>query len=105
RALMKACWSYFDDVRHRVSAEMQKGPRGGGRDRDTIVRHVLATERDWAKKLGLGPPERGPMGDDAGRSAFRQAYSSAIREFHAERRPARTWPLRFMIRHTAYHTM
>src|SRR6478736_3679872 len=46
--LMRSCWAFFDDVRSRVSAEMQKGPRGGGRDRDRIVRHVLFTERDWA---------------------------------------------------------
>ncbi len=30
--LMQACWALFDDVRLRVSAEMQKGLRGGGRD-------------------------------------------------------------------------
>src|SRR5690349_14033310 len=29
--LMQACWAFFDDVRRRVSARMQKGPRGGGR--------------------------------------------------------------------------
>src|SRR6266545_3219680 len=51
--LMQACWAFFDDVRWRVSAEMQKGPRGGGRDRDRIVRHTLSTERDWAKMIGV----------------------------------------------------
>ena len=48
-ALMQACWVFFDDVRSRVSAEMQRGPRGGGRDRDRIVRHTFAAELDWAK--------------------------------------------------------
>ena len=28
--LMRACWAFFDAVRSRVSAEMQRGPRGGG---------------------------------------------------------------------------
>ena len=51
--LMRACWTFFDDVRSRVSGEMQKGPRGGGRDRDRIVLHVLATEQEWANKLGV----------------------------------------------------
>src|SRR5215469_5413279 len=37
--LMQACWTFFDTVRSRVSAEMRKGPRGGGRDRDRIVQH------------------------------------------------------------------
>src|SRR5438309_4703518 len=41
--LMQACWAFFDAVRWRVSAEMQKGPRGGGRDRDDIVRHTFGT--------------------------------------------------------------
>src|SRR5579859_6812546 len=51
--LMEACWTFFDDVRSRVSAEMRKGPRGGGRDRDHIVRHTFGAEQDWAKKLGV----------------------------------------------------
>ncbi|MCB9135894.1 MAG: hypothetical protein H6636_10745 [Anaerolineales bacterium] len=44
--LMQACWAFFDYVRRHVSAEMQKGPRGGGRDRDRIVRHTFAAELD-----------------------------------------------------------
>ena len=31
-SLLQGCWAYFDDVRGRVSTELQKGPRGGGRD-------------------------------------------------------------------------
>src|SRR5512133_1468961 len=55
--LMQACWAFFDDVRKRVSAEMQKGPRGGGRDRDRIVHHTLYTEQDWAKMIGVLTPD------------------------------------------------
>jgi hypothetical protein len=102
--LMQACWAYFDDVRSRVSAEMQKGPRGGGRDRDVIVRHTFFTERDWAKKLGLPTPQ-GVLEADVGLQAHRDAYCTSIRAFHAEGKMARTWPLRYLIRHTAYHTL
>ena len=102
--LMQACWTFFDNVRARVSAEMQRGPRGGGRDRDHIVRHTFAAERDWAKKLGVQPPE-GAMLTDAGLQEHRQTYGNAIREFHAQGKMARTWPLRFLIRHTAFHTL
>jgi len=102
--LMRACWAYFDDVRWRVSAELQKGPRGGGRDRDQIVRHVIATEQDWAKKLGIVIPWNG-MPTEEGLTAYRDAYCGAIRAHHAEGKAARTWPLRFLIRHTAFHTM
>ncbi len=102
--LMQACWAFFDDVRARVSAEMQKGPRGGGRDRDHIVRHTLGAEQDFAAKLGLRPPE-GALLTDAGLQTYRDAYCNAIRTFHAEGKLARTWPLRYLIRHTAYHTL
>ncbi len=103
--LMQACWSFFDRVRSRVSADMQKGPRGGGRDRDRIVRHTLATEQDWAKKLGLHTSRDAVVTDAKGLKAFRGDYCTAIRRFQSEGKMARTWPLRFLIRHTAYHTM
>lgn len=103
-ALMRACWASFDDARLRVSAELQQGPRGGGRDRDSIVRHTLGTERGWAEKLGVRTPE-GAMLTDEGLEAHRDTYRAAIRAFHAEGKMARTWPLRYLIRHTAYHTL
>jgi hypothetical protein len=102
--LMQACWAFFDDVRFRVSAEMQKGPRGGGRDRDQIVRHTLANEMDWAGGLGLPNLYSEDLTDEVV-STHRAAYCNAIRAFHAEGKMARTWPLRYLIRHTAYHTM
>ena len=102
--LMQACWAYFDTVRSRVSAEMRKGPRGGGRDRDRIVRHTFGAEQDFAAKLGVRAPEGALLTDD-GLRAYRDAYCAAIRAFHAEGKPARNWPLRYLIRHTAFHTM
>jgi hypothetical protein len=102
--LMQACWAFFDDVRARVSAEMQKGPRGGGRNRDQIVHHTFRTEQDWSKKLEVRTPD-GAMLTDAGLKAHREAYLNAIRALHVQGRLARTWPLRYLIRHTAYHTM
>jgi len=42
---------------------------------------------------------------DEGLQAHRDAYYTAIRAFHAEGKMPRTWPLRFLIRHPAYHTL
>jgi hypothetical protein len=103
--LMRACWTFFDGVRSRVTAEMMKGPRGGGRDRDRIVRHTFGTEQDWGKKLGLGTPGENPVVDEKGVKEFRERYVTAIRTYYAEDKMAKSWPLRFLIRHTAYHTM
>ena len=103
-ALMRACWAFFDDVRSRVSAEMQKGPRGGGRDRDQIVRHTVGAEQDWAKKIGVLAPQDA-MPTDEELNAVRGAYCEAIRAYHAQGKLARTWPLRYLIRHTEYHSL
>jgi hypothetical protein len=102
--LLQACWAFFDAVRARVSAELRKGPRGGGRDRDRIVRHVLGTEQEWALKLGGRSPD-GALLTEEGLSVHRDAYCTAIRAFHAQGKLARTWPLRYLIRHTAFHTL
>jgi len=102
--LMQACWAFFDAVRRRVSAEMQKGPRGGGRDRDHIVRHIFANEQDWAKGLGVQTPD-GAMLTDEGLKTHRDAYCHAIRDYHSQGKLAGKWPLRYLIRHTAFHTL
>jgi hypothetical protein len=102
--LMQACWAFFDDVRSRVSAEMQKGPRGGGRDRDHIVRHTMSVELDWAKGIGVHTPYEAMLTAE-GAKAHRDAYCNAIRALHSEGKMARTWPLRYLIRHTAFHTL
>ena len=105
--LMQACWAFFDDVRQRVSVEMQKGPRGGGRDRDRIVRHTLYTEQDWAKMIGVITPDGAKLtGEEL--KAYRDAYCHAIRGYHSQRKFAgkmAKWPLRYLIRHTAFHTL
>lgn len=102
--LMQACWAFFDDVRGRVSAELRKGPRGGGRDRDRIVLHLFANEQDWAKGLGVVTPDDAMLTAE-GMKAHRDAYCQAIRDYHSQGKIAGKWPLRYLIRHTAFHTM
>ena len=105
--LLRACWTFFDDVAARVSPEMRKGPRGGGRDRDQIIRHTIRTEsEDFAKQVGLRIPEEGALSPD-GLRQHREAYVAAMHAYNAgevERR-MRSWTLPFLIRHSAYHTL
>ena len=105
--LMQACWTFFDDVRSQVSAEMQKGPRGGGRDRDRIISHTFAAEQDWAKGVGVLTPH-GAMLTDEGLKTHRDSYCQAIRDYHSQGKMAgkmAKWSLRYLIRHTAFHTL
>ena len=104
-ALLRASWTYFDDVASRVSAELRKGPRGGGRDRDKIVRHANGAEiHEFAKKVGvITPLEARERPDDL--RAHRDAFCAAIRDYNARGAPARTWTVQFVIRHSAYHML
>src|SRR5947209_3034167 len=105
-ALLRACWAFFDQVAASVSAEMRKGPRGGGRDRDVIIRHTIRTEsEDFAKRLGLRIPERGALEPKALRD-YREAYVATMRSYNAgEGKRMRSWNLPFLIRHSAFHMM
>ncbi len=104
--LLRACWAFFDRVGKRVSAEMRKGPRGGGRDRDRIIRHTIRTEsEDFARRVGLRIPEEGAL-SPAGLLAYRKAYLAAMRAYNrGEGKPMRSWTLPFLIRHSAFHVM
>jgi hypothetical protein len=105
--LLRACWAFFDGVAARVSQEMRKGPRGGGRDRDTIIRHTIRTEsEDFARKVGLRIPEEAALTPD-GLRQHREAYVAAMSAYNAGEisRRMRSWTLPFLIRHSAYHTL
>jgi hypothetical protein len=105
--LLRACWTYFDGVAERVSPEMRKGPRGGGRDRDRIIRHTIRTEsEDFAKQVGLRIPEEAALTPE-GLRQHREQYVAAMRAYNAGQadRRMRSWTLPFLIRHSAFHTL
>jgi hypothetical protein len=104
-ALLRASWTYFDDVASRVSPELRKGPRGGGRDRNRIVEHVNNVEiSDFARKVGLDTPIEAQR-DPGALRAYRNAFCAAIREANARGPTARNWTVQFVIRHSAYHVL
>jgi len=105
-ALLRACWAHFDKVAKRVSLEMRKGSRGGGRDRDEIIRHTIRVEsEDFAKRLGLRIPEGGALTPEGLRD-YRKKYVERMRAYNAgDGNPMRSWNLPFLIRHSAFHTM
>jgi hypothetical protein len=104
--LLRASWAFFDSVAARVSAEMRKGPRGGGRDRDEIIRHVIRNEsEDFARRVGLRIPEGGAL-EPGSLGPYREDYVAAMRAYNAGKvQPMRSGSLAFIIRHSAFHTL
>jgi hypothetical protein len=103
--LLRACWAYFDDVTVRVSDELRPGSRGGGRSREQIIRHVYGTEPgQFSRKVEVRTPLEVVLTPD-GLAPHRREYLDAVRAYNAEGKPARTWPIQFLIRRTAHHVM
>lgn len=103
--LVRAGWSYFDDVAAVSAPELVPGSRGGGRDRDRIIRHVYGSEADqFSRKVEVRTPLDVVLTRD-GLVAHRATFIDAIRAYNADGRPARTWPIQFLIRRVAHHVL
>jgi hypothetical protein len=103
--LLRACWAYFDDVAERVSPELRPGSRSAGRSRDQIVRHVYYNEPEqFSRKIEVRTPVEVVL-TPGGLAMHRQTYLDAIRAYNAEGKPARTWPIQFLVRRTAHHVI
>ena len=103
--LLRAAWAYFDDVATRSAGELRPGSRGGGRSRDQIMRHVYLNEPDqYSRKVEVRTPFDVVLTPD-GLAEHRLAYLDAIRAYNADGRPARSWPIQFLVRRTAQHVM
>jgi hypothetical protein len=103
--LLGAAWDEFDAAAARVSADLALGPRGGGRSRDEIVRHVLRVEGgDFSKRVGAESDLEDLLAS-AGRRAHRDRFVAAMRGWYAGGRPLGKWTIPYLLRHTAYHVL
>ena len=104
-SLLSAAWAIFDEVIARAPAELRKGPRGGGRDRDQITDHVLSAEGAYVRKLGLHlePPARD---DHPAIAEFRAAIIDALAQPSSGRAlVVKGWPQRYAARRIAWHVL
>jgi hypothetical protein len=102
--LLAACWETFDRVAASVSAELRKGPRGGGRDRDAIISHVRESERSYARALGLRVAADA-LGDPNGLAAHRDAVRAAMAGLNRSGEVPGAWPVRYVIRRMSWHLL
>ena len=104
-ALVEAAWAELDAVSATAPAELRKGPRGGGRDRDKVVDHVLGAEASYARKLGVR--HRQPERDDrAAIQALRSDILAVLRAARAGEAPVeKGWTPRYAARRIAWHVL
>lgn len=93
--LLEASWTHLDAVAEESPPELRKGPRGGGRDRDGMLKHVQEAERAYTPKVGFRIPPRTPW--DKQRAMIIAGLQSPAAEI--------AWPVRYAIRRIAWHIL
>lgn len=110
--LLAACWKALDKVARKASGkELKKGPRGGGRDLEAILAHVIEAEKSYLAAMGgrfRGPPDEN---FDTQTKRLRQEVAETLRSRaagglrdSAEKRRV-LWPPRYFVRRAAWHAL
>jgi hypothetical protein len=110
--LLKACWQAFDwSVKAANEKELRKGPRGGGRDLDKIMLHILNAEAAYLRSMAWKHKvdEGGNLSEELERSrkATLNALVSAQRGQLPEKGPRGgvMWKPRYFIRRVTWHIL
>ena len=110
--MLEACWQTFDTVvREAVGKELRKGPRGGGRELDSIVLHVQDSQAAYLARIG-GKFNKVEAGDashqlEQSRRTMLDAVAAAARGEAPEQGPrgGTRWTPRYFVRRCAWHVL
>ncbi len=107
-SVLKACWKALDAADKKARGKrLTTGPRGGGRAREDIVRHVLEAEGGYLSRLGWKVGEG--KGDETTRTrtAVVDALTAAAHGEVEEEGPrgGKRWTARYFTRRVAWHAL
>lgn len=106
--LCRASWRAFDRAAERARGlELAIGPRGGGRDLEKIVDHVLGSEESYVRMIGAKAPKGGSAGRaERVRRAVLSALEIAVRDgVPPGPRGGKRWTPRFFVRRLVWHAL
>ena len=104
-AIVEAAWSTFDGVAAGAPAELRKGPRGGGRDRDKMVGHGVGADAAYAREIGIKTREPDAF-DRKAIKAMRDEMLAVLRQ-PSDGSPlaGRRWTARYAAHRIAWHAL
>ncbi len=112
QALLEACWLAFDQATTMAAGRpLRRGPRGGGRDLEKMVRHVVEADGAYLRMLGWACPPGEAEGLEPALDRVRQAILEALPAAAGGELPARgprggaRWPVRYFVRRVAWHVL
>lgn len=106
-AILRSCWRAFDAAVTKARGKrLAKGPRGGGRALDAIVRHVVDSETGYLSALGWKAPAR-PRSTERMREAVLDGLAASARGEIPARGPrgGDRWKPRYFARRLAWHAL
>ena len=113
RSLLTASWAAFDATAGAATGRgLRTGPRGGGRDLDKIVDHVLGAEEAYVKGIGRSTADlRAAIAGSPDRMTAVRALALETMADRARgvplpenpRRKAKIWSVRYFARRSAWH--
>ena len=104
-SIVETAWSVFDKVAAKAPAELRKGPRGGGRDRDKMVGHVIESDHYYARELGIRLPEPNATDRKAVNAERRAVLEVLGKASDGSPLADRKWTLRYAARRIAWHAL
>ena len=112
RRFLQAAWGAFDKaVEQCRGKELRKGPRGGGRDLERILQHILDGDRNYLSRVAWKQSkfEGKDLIDQImqKRGEILVALDYAVNEGLPEKGPRGgvIWPARFFVRRVVWHTI
>ncbi|MFW6069258.1 MAG: hypothetical protein ACOC9E_06725 [Chloroflexota bacterium] len=110
--LLKANWAALDEAVEKAQGkELRKGPRGGGRELDGIVNHVLESGRSYLRTLGWNVSWEKGEDDESKMARLRKGVLEGLKEGAAGNLPkegprgGKRWPPRQFLRRLAWHEL
>jgi hypothetical protein len=111
-AILAAIWRAFDRaVAVAEGKELRKGPRGGGRELEGVVRHVLGADAAYLRRLAQRFSADKGVPLDAELRRTREAIRSALEAGAHDEIPAKgprggaLWSPRYFVRRVAWHNL
>ena len=110
--ILKACWRTFDtNVKAATGKALRTGPRGGGRELEGIIQHVLGSDTGYLSQLGWKLQQGDAVDLDKQLNRTRQGIlkgvTSSARGEIAVRGPrgGLRWSPRYFVRRVAWHVL
>jgi hypothetical protein len=105
-SIVEAAWAELDAIEARTPETLRKGPRGGGRDRDKMLAHVVEADHAYAREIGVRVAG-GSLDDRDAVVAERRAMLEVLGAA-SDGSPLvadRKWTLRYAARRIAWHAL